>query len=255
MKKAYSKIPDSLGSFYNDCRNTSHYNILNYENFEPQSIPYNPNTLSFTDRLLNIKLTKLLYCDQEQPHKPSKEFKANLMIFFIFLNLFLAIMIAFSIMMKFSNRISEAVMNFHITFSLLIGFFSYLLLIGIFKVEFILLNNKYFFFCLILTIFIYLILGDESVISTAFGESTGIRLPTSIGIICFTIFARIILFDCYLLFTLLCLFVLIFYICINLGCSSYYTYSILAEFSAIGLFMILQIIETQQIDIRTRQLF
>ena len=198
----------------------------------------------------------MLYIDPTDTTQPSKEFKANLIIFYVFLDVFLLIMLSFSIMMRFSREISPSIMNYHIIFLILIGFAAHLLLIGLYRYSFLLYNNKYFFAGLGAVLYIYVILGNEPVISTILGlDSTKVKLPTSLAIICLTIFVRLVLFDAFFIFTILCFGVIILYIGITFSLSQDPVSSCLAEFCLIGCFMLLQIIETQQVDIRTRQLF
>ena len=256
MKKKTSKPDDLNINNFKDGRNRSHYILHDYEPLDFANIPCNPNTLSFTDPLMNLKLAKTLYCAKDNENKPSKDFQTNLIVFYIFLNSFLMVQLIFSIMMNSSNDMSKEILLFHLVFISFIATLAHLLLLGIYKVPFILINNKYFFVLLALITFFYLIIGNESILSTIFNaKNTCKLLPNSVSIICFIVVFRMILFDSYLLFFCVCFFVIVFYIVLNLTLSTFGIYSIFSEFCLIAIFLVLQVIDTQLADVRTRLLF
>lgn len=256
MKRTLSKVQEPDSHFYQDSKSHSNYAILNHEAFEVQSIAYNPNTLNFTDPKLNKKLTKTLYIDPISINKPSKEFKSHLIVFYIFLNVLFLILISFAIVMRYSDQIPESIMNFHVIFIVLLWALAHALLYALYKIRIVLEYNCYFFAILAFLLYIYLILGNEPVISSIFGvDSTKVKLPTSLAIICVTVFVRIILFDSFFVFAILSFAVLLVYIAINFGLSQDPISAVLAEFCLIGCFLILQVIDTQLVDIRKKQLF
>lgn len=256
MKRNLSKPGESEGNSFKDCRYSSHYTILDYETFEQPNCPYNPNTLNFKDPSLNKKLLKTLYCDNIDTLSPSKEFKNNLWIFYTFFEVILIIFLSFAILMYYSNDFVFEVFIFHMICISALMVTSVFGLVLMFKSKRFLVYNKYFFTWMSVMLLAYLVVGSGQVADRIFdGKMNRPQLPCTLTIVVACGFVRMILFDCYFLYVFICAFVSILYISINLSFGGYNNYTILSEFCILLIFLILSIVECQQVDLRTKQLF
>lgn len=256
MDRSYTKIGDQDFHLYKDCKYSSHYTILNHEYFEQDNLPYNPNTLAFKDRKLNRKLEKALRVDQGVGTRPSGEFKHNLIMFYVFVNGFFVVFFMFFGLFYGSGGISLKVLRFHLACLATLAVFGNAGLVMLMRNKEFLINSKLFFAIYSITVYIYLIISSHSVQDSIFSTSSEVQgLPSILTLSCFTIFVRLVLFDSYFYFLLMSLFISIFYLSINLSLSSYSIYSTLSEFSILVLFLALSTVDSQLVDIRTKQVF
>lgn len=256
MDRSYSKIGDQDFHLYKDCKYSSHYTILNHEYFEQYNLPYNPNTLAFKDKKLNRRLEKALRVDQGVRNKPSGEFKHNLIMFYIFLNGFIAVFLTFFGLIYGSGDISLKVLRFHICWLVALAALGNVGLVMLLRKKEFLINSKIFFVIFSMVVYVYLIISSQSVQDSLFDTSSKSEgLPCILTLSCYTIFVRLVLFDSYFYFLLMSLFISIFYLSINLSLSSYSIYSTLSEFSILVLFLALSTVDSQLVDIRTKQVF
>ena len=256
MDRSYSKIGDPELHLYKDCKYSSHYTILNHEKFEQNDLPYNPNTLFYREKRINRKLEKALRVDQTLKNKISGEFKHNLIVFYTFLNVFILIFLTFAGLLYGSGEISIQVLRANIIFLVILaGLGNFGLVVVAWNKEFI-ISSKFFFAVFALVVYVYLILMSQGIQESIFDTPSNKQgLPCILTLSCFTVFVRMVLFDSYFYFLLISLFVSIFYLVLNLSLSTHSIYSTLSEFSILVLFFALSIVDSQLVDIRTKQLF
>ena len=256
MNRSYSRIGDPDFNLYKDCKYSSHYKILEHENFEQTDLPYNPNTLYFKNNRLNKKLEKALKIDSFTKVSLSGEFKYNLIVFYIFFNIFILIFVLFAILMYFSNDLPIEILRINLiplSILFLAGNFGLYLISK--NRNFVLKSRAYFIF-LISGIFTYLILTPQNMLEGFFGSSLPCAgLPNIVALVCLVPIARLILFDNYFTFLLLSLYSCSLYLSTHLAFSSNSVYSTLCEFGILILFFGLNVVDSQLVDIRTRQLF
>ncbi|CAG9331046.1 CHK1_6 [Blepharisma stoltei] len=236
--------------------NSPVYSILQHEEREVSYLPVSPNLLNFADKALNQKYIQTLYTCKDEISKPSAEFKSNLLMFYLFLSIYIVILITTALLLHSEGNLSDIQLVFHLICLGGITLVSYIWLICIYKKQWFLMKNRVFFLMLGLAFLSYLIVGDHRVLSEITDSNhTSSRLPTSIGIVCFLVLMRLVLFECFYYLVILATYALILFLGLEVGYSRLSTYSTLSEFSLIALFFVLQILDSQKIDFRTRQLF
>ena len=256
MNRSYSRIGDPDFNLYKDCKYSSHYKILNHESFEQNDLPYNPNTLFFKNNRLNMKLEKALKIDSFTKVSLSGEFKYNLIVFYIFVNIFILIFALFVILMYFSTDLAIEILRINlIALSILFVAGNFGLYLISKNRNFVLKSRTYFIF-LIGGICTYLILTPQNMLEAFFSTSLPCAgLPNILTLGCMASIARLILFDNYFSFLLLSLYVCSLHLSTHLAFSTNSVYSTLCEFSILVLFFGLNVVDSQLVDIKTRQLF
>ena len=256
MNRSYSRIGDPDFNLYKDCKYPSHYSILEHENFEQSDLPYNPNTLYFKNNRLNKKLEKALKIDSFTKKNLSSEFKHNLIVFYIFVNIFILIFALFMILMYFSNDLPIEVLRINMIPLSILFLLGNLGLFLILKSRIFALKSRNYFILFVAGICTYLILTPQNMLENLIGTSLPSNgLPTILTLGCMAPIARLILFDNYFSFLLLSFYVCCLHLSTHLAFSSSSVYSTLCEFSIIVLFFALNVVDSQMVDIRTRQLF
>lgn len=94
MNAGSNQIPDVYQNVFKQ-HHSSIYGILNHESFENTNLPINPNLLNFNNPILEQKFNLTLYCNRHNKHKLSNEFKNNLLVFYLFLTIYIAILASF----------------------------------------------------------------------------------------------------------------------------------------------------------------
>jgi 3'5'-cyclic nucleotide phosphodiesterase len=231
------------------------YSLFNTSELNQVHVPINPNFLTFTDKKIEVEYFKRLYC-KSPGDTLSDELKINLVHLYVFITLMCICYGIFSVLYYTNTLISSSHLYFHISFLAGILFFAYILLYSIhssikslFRIRLLILSLGCF-------IYTYLILGKESILSKIIGDEKGMSdLPLSIGIISFTMILRIGFLDSFFFTFLSVVFNLFFYLIINLSISSEERTSVFSEFFIILITLSLQLIETQNIEYRSKQIF
>ncbi|CAG9314178.1 unnamed protein product [Blepharisma stoltei] len=234
----------------------STYGLLGHENHENQSIPINPNLLWFTSPYMEDKFIKSIYCDRKDHKTLSLEFRSTLLVFYLYLTLYITILIAFSILLNADNEMADSNLRFQLIFLSAILIISYMILYSFHKSTFCLYHCRFFLMLLGFLFLIYLIVGDERVLSGMLSEDYHkSSIPSTLGVICWIIMMRNILFDSFYLVGILCVSSIVLFLSFSLSYSPLNDYSIIAECAIMVLFLGLQVIEAHKFDYRSRQLF
>jgi hypothetical protein len=256
MNRSYTKIGEVDINLYKDCKHSSHYSILDHENYEQSDLPCNPNTLFFKNSKIDRKLEKTLKVDKFSKKKLSGEFKHNLIVFYLFFNLFIAIFALFVVLMYYSNDLSTKVLRIILIPLTILFFVGNLALLLLIKNKNFVVKSRLFFVFFIAVIYTYLVLTPQNILEGYTNESfSKSRLPNILTLACFTTFIRMILFDNFFSFLMLSVYTSILHLSANLAFSTLSIYSTLSEFSILVLFFALNTVDSQLVDMRTRQLF
>lgn len=255
MNRSISKMYDEDQELSGQAKHPSEYSILKHDNNEIPFIPVDPNLLFFRDKTMQNRYFEILYIGQTT-NTISKEFRYNLLSFFIYLTGFMLIALGVAISLFKDQKISINQLIFHLSCIFFILFYAYSLLFCILKSIRIVRINRVLFMLLGFLTYLYMIFGATEILSSfAEDDNNSGKIPMTAGIIGFTYSYRRILFDSYRHIVLTLIPILIIYLSINLIYSEIFTYSIIGEFAAIALFVITQIIETHVVENRTIQLF
>ncbi|OMJ67100.1 hypothetical protein SteCoe_35823 [Stentor coeruleus] len=254
MNRSISKMYDEDQELSDQAKHPSEYSILKHDKNEIPFIPVDPNLLFFHDKTMQNRYFEILYISQTT-NTISKEFRYNLLSFYIYLTGFMLIALGIVISLFEDQKISVNQLVFHLSSIFSILFYSYFLLFCILKSIRIVRINRVLYMLLGFLTYLYMIFGAIHVLSSFTGDTSTGYIPMTAGIIGFTYSYRRILFDSYRHLVLTLIPILIIYLSINLIYSETLTYNTIGEFAAIALFVITQIIETHVVENRTIQLF
>ena len=102
----------------------------------------------------------------------------------------------------------------------------------------------------------YFILTDDRVLYTLTGEAYNpSHVPLVLGIITLCPMLRLVLFDSFYYVFISGTAALIIFISFQLACSPLYKYATISEIAFVGIFIVLQVIDTHKADLRTKNLF
>lgn len=231
------------------------YGLMDHFKHENQTLPVNPNSLSFHEKGLNKKLTESLYRDQS--HKgPSQEFKHNSLIFCIFHLTYLLISIITNILLYTNSEQAYNHFLLRITFLSFICTLSFLVLCMLFKFHNLLNHSRKLFSSLAGLVILYLIICDERVLSGISGEKLEVSNPGTVLLIgIYMVMFRYVLIESFVFMALISIFALGVALIFFMAFSSVSVLSGLSDFFTLLVFLVLQVMETHQVDLRTRQLF
>ena len=145
---------------------------------------------------------------------------------------------------------------FRITFICFIFCVSILILISLLKYYSIISHIRIIFAGLCMLTIAYLIICDERILSGITGQVYESSNPNTILIISmYTLMIRYILLDSFLYITIICIYSLLLTLITVMVLSSVSFLSGLADFLILLAFLVIELMETHQVDLRTRQLF
>lgn len=255
MNRSVSKIFDEYRELSSQAKHPCEYTVLKHDTNEVTGIPIEPNLLFFKDEEMQNRYFKTLYIDQSTL-SISKEFGYNLLTFYIYFTLMMVINLALSIALYRLSKISNNLFIFHIVCVSVLVFVFYCFLLLILKNRQFLKGNRICFCILNFIVYIYLMLGSSEIFKGLINEDYDTHLfPTLIEIIGFTYSFRRIVFDSYRHLVLTLIPMLIVLLAVSFIYRDCNFLSILGDFSAIALFVITQIVETNIVESRTIQLF
>ena len=230
------------------------YCLVNTPEVFQVKAPLNSNLLTFIDTKVEQDYTKRLYIDQNKD-KPSEDFCGDLIFFYSFLTLLCTCLGIFSILFYTNHRMSFPHLIFHLVFLILILLISYSLLYLVSRYKRFLSNVRLCYFLLGILIYTYLIMGQDFVLSRIFSDDPSDQsLPLDIGIISVTLMLRIILFDSYLYTLCSVVYALGLYLGVSLSLSTDRT-QVLSSFCVVFLALVFQLLESQQLEYRSKQIF
>lgn len=242
-------------NFFKQNRSTT-YGILGHEDHESINIPINPNLLNFVSPIMEKSYIKGLYCDSRFPKSPSREFKNNLLYFYIYVTIYIAILIIFSILLNSEGVLSDKHLLFHLTFLCVILMIAYLILLGLYKSPYCLSHSRILLLIIGSIFLTYLILSDERILSEIINEEhSKSSIPSSIGIVCWIVMMRNVLFDSFTLTACLSISAVLLFFGLSLAYSPLNVHSIIAEALLMLLFLSLHTFDCHAYDYRSRQLF
>lgn len=230
------------------------YAIQHHEEYEQKALPVNSNSLQFK-KVANEHLVACLYTDKDDITKASNEFKQNLILFYIYLTLYLSIFLGFSIAMHSEGLLPTSHLLIHLTVLLLLLLLSYLLLFLILH-NCLLLKSPQLFLALGFCIYLYLIFADPRVLYKFTGEAYfDNHIPMVLGLITLIPMLRLVIFDSYIYIVLLVVASFVLYIIAQLAFSPLSRLATLSEIALVGVFSILQIIDSHRSDLRIKHIF
>ena len=228
--------------------------IYNSELYELK-LPIDPNFLLFADKEIEIEYNKRLYMNHLD-NTPTEEFKADLLYFYTFITLMCVCYGTFSIIFFKEGSLSEPHLIFHLSFLSFILLFAYILLFFVKKTVKCLENMRFYFFLLGLIFYSYLIIGNDKILNRFFSDtSSDYTLPLNIGIISITISLRLILFDSFFYTICSVAYAILLYLICNVSFTVEPRSNVFSNFFIIVIGLIMQLIETQGLDYRSKQIF
>jgi hypothetical protein len=240
---------------HNQARNSIEYTILKHETNEMKSVPWDPNFIEFPEILVNKKFLETLYQHPQMP-KLSDEFKYNLLVFYLYL-ITSAIIILLSAGALYSqDMLSLKALSFHMIWIFLVLLGAAIVFVMIIKNHYYRLHNRNLLSLLGLAWIIYLILGNQGLLSTILKENNSSNhIHFSIGIVGFVYFFRLALFDSFKHFFVVIALTLVLGIVLSMSLSQAPKIEIINEFAMYALVLVLQLIESQKVWYRCSQLF
>lgn len=230
------------------------YAVENHEHYEHKNLPISYNTLRFNQNTENA-LVFSLYTDTDNPKTLSKEFKYNLIHFYVYLTLYLVVVQGFSILLYIENNLSRTHLQIQIAFISLLLTLSYTILFLIWKSYFI-LKIRECFMVLGWFLYVYFIITDERVLCKITGEVyTSNSIPLVIGLLTLPPMLRKVLFDYYYYVFITGTSSLLLYLSLQLSYSPLTKYTTLSEITLVAVFSILQVVDSHKTDLCIKNLY
>lgn len=245
----------SNANIHSQSRNSVHYTILRHETNEIKTIPVEENFLTFRDTNISSKFFQALYTDPESS-MISSEFSQNLIKFYLYLFLTLAIIIYSVASLYLSKVYSYNVMTIHFICIFVIFAYSSVVLGLVLRTRYFLFHNRTLLCILGCIFYAYLVVLNQDLLQRYLNEEENtVSINFSAVIVGFTYYFRLVLFDSFkhLLFPLL--FVIISSIFLNLLFSAQNSTEIITNYLLYTFFLILQLIESHLVSSRTAHLF
>ncbi|CAG9332212.1 CHK1_7 [Blepharisma stoltei] len=236
--------------------NSAHYTIYEHQPHEAPNIPINQNVLNFTNRQLESKYFAALYINKDDKDRFSFEFKGNLTIYFIFYSAFLVIKTGSILIINYQGNLAQSHYLFHISCLIFLFCVAYLLLMLLKLYDICFEYNRTIFSSLTFFAILYLIIGEERILSGITKENFNGDFPINIPFIMgFAVCLKLVLFNNFRHFSSVGLSTIILYLILSLCLSESRIWTFLTEYFALLIFICFQLFETWQLDYRTRQLF
>lgn len=242
-------------NLHSQSRNSVHYTILKHESNEFSSLPIDPNLLTFNDSEVNSKFLEALYLDSEK-FKISKEFAFNLLKFFIYLALTLTVLLFAVGKVYRDGGCSYNCFLVHVMCVSVIVAYSVVIIGLIIKKKYWQVNNRELICGIGCIFYLYMVLVNQKVLQGILGEnSQNAGINFSLSIVGFMYFFRLALFDSFKHICFPVVFAIVISIFLNLRYSSNSSTEIISDFLLFGIILIMQLFESQQVSVRTTQLF
>lgn len=231
------------------------YGLLDHEKRESSNLPINPNNLFFKDRTLNTKFTESLFKDITSIG-PSLEFKHNLKLFYIFHMSFIVITLITTILHYAYGNQSYSHLVLRLTLLCFIFILSVLCAFLVLKFPSLLIRSQRLFFSLSTFLIFFLIVSDERILSGITNQPYSNSVQGNILIIGFYVcMLRHLLLNSFYYLVLICVPSLMLTLVFLMVFSTVSVLNGLADFFILGVFLVIELMETHQTDYRTRQLF
>ncbi|CAG9320878.1 CHK1_3 [Blepharisma stoltei] len=246
----------AIESVFYSQTNHSIYSLLGHEEHENISLPINPNFLTYKDAALNKLYAESLYLDKRDSKYLSKEFKNNLLTFYIFITSYIIISVATWSLLYYDNKMCQIHFIVRITMLAIILFLSYAILFGILMNHNLIYYAQRFYAGLGLFIMLYLILCEENILSgitgCGYAQSTQSHV---LAMACFITLLRIVTFDNFFSIAIIAFFSLILLLGCFVAFSAISIIALLSDFFILLVFLVLQLVESRQSEFRAKQLF
>ncbi|CAG9320849.1 pde-4_2 [Blepharisma stoltei] len=239
-------------------RQTGHaiYSVLGHEEHESICFPINPNFISYKEKVLNQKYLESLCFHKHNDNNLSREYKNNLLIFYLFLTCYLVISLATWSLLYNSDKIKTGPFTVRMIFLTMILVMSYTVLYFIWKYHHFAYYTNLFFGILGLLIMFYLVLCDENVLSGMFGNDYNPNAQThTLAMACFIVLLRTITYDNFFIIVGISFITMILMLGCFLTLTSLSPIAVLSDFFILVIFFVIQIIESHQAEMRAKQLF
>lgn len=230
------------------------YAMQNHEEYEMKTLPLNYNNLNF-DKLVNQQLVESLYLEKRNTTHLSKEFKSNLIYFYIYYTFYIGTILGLNTLLYYEGSVNSSHYQIHIICNSILLVLAYTILI-LLRHQWVLIRVRECFLTLGFFTYIYFILADGKSLYTFTGENYNPNeIPLIIGLITLGPMLKIILFDSFLYILITGLSASIIFLCVRLPFTPDSRYTALSEISLTVIFIMIQIIETHRVDLRIKHIF
>ena len=231
------------------------YALLGHETYDIEKLPVNQNSLTFKDESIERNFFDAQFYDHEKVSTPSKEFRVNLLIFFLYFSLFLISTIIFNVL---SYLESSMPISFLIFKSIFIGGTStlvYLTLYLLRKSQRIFRNSIKIITILGILIISTLIFTNDQVLYHIIGQKYEYSPATSLIVLSFIYLLKLLLFESFRSTVILSVFTISSFIMKTVILRSNYFYNEAYECFMISVILILICINCYRYEHTSRDVF
>lgn len=231
------------------------FTVMLPEDNEKINIPIEPNLLNFYEQEVNDAYAKSIYLDKSE-RKISEQLYLKILIFYLYLTIVSCVYIVFIVTAYNKNELKVTYMIFHVACNCGILLLSYCLLFLVYYPKLYYKLNRLGYSILGLIVYSYYIIGNQIVLSSIFAkETTNYDIPLNLGLIGFSIMLRYILCDHFLSILVVSFVMIMEYVLSLIIVSGSYSLENLNNFFVILIFIVLQIIDTQQVEYKLKKKF
>ena len=171
------------------------YAILGHETIDIERIPVNQTLLTFKDKLVEKKYFEGLFYDHETYESPSKDFKVNLFIFFLYFSLFFITTMISNILRYLDISMPVSFLIFKTIFLCSTSTLVYLALYLLLKSQRIFRNSIQILTLLGILIIFTIVITDDLVLSHIMCYELEYYSITPLLVISFIYLLKLLLFD------------------------------------------------------------
>lgn len=255
MKNSTKRLSRENRDLYAQGRSSSIFWLLENDSEDKLNLPINSNTLQFHDKVTNQKFQNALYLD-ECKSTISKEFKQNLITFFVYLTSTLIFIIVSVSSLYEKDRISSATLIFNLIFCSIILLFSYIFLISLLRNKIQVTRSGNLITYLGLVFCTFATLSHPRLLpSLLHTEHYTNPIPFSLIICSFFYFYRLVQFDNFKATIILSTYTSVLFLVLQVSIQSSDLQDKLIEYFFLVLFLTLNSIESYKVNSRTALIF
>lgn len=218
-------------------------------------VPIESNLLRFHEKDIALQYTKHIYLDKTESTL-SPEFYLKLLTFYIYLALTCMCYIIFAVTSYFQNQMPQVHLIFHVTSNIAVILLACLMLLLLKNSDLFLSNFHYCSSLIGIFTASYFIIGNSEALDSIFkSEKSQYSMPLNLGLIGLVIMLRYVHQSNFLYGLLMGTVIIFEYIITLLATTDQYSLQNLNEFFILFIFIVLQIVDTQQTDYKMKKEF
>ena len=194
VRRQKNKLDSENQSSYIRNPSSSIYSILNHQTTDIEKLPVNQTLLTFKDERVERKYFDNLFYESDSFKVPSKEFRANLLTFFLYFTMYLLSTITLIVLRYLENTLPISLLLLKFVFLGRTSTLVYIVLYSLPKSQFLYRNTTKIVTLLGFLIMFNLILTDDRILTGVTGKTTESSSINSLIMLSFMYLIKLLLF-------------------------------------------------------------